>query len=136
MGFPDTFLDNTPLGVIHPPVHPLSLTALATLNIELFMGDPSPRLTNILCRILPTPTLTSTIIEYSVWSSVEYCLQGRWADVDRWLARMAGNIRVQEGLSATLIRWPRGESVPEGFLREFRKAGGKIKTDSARQWFG
>ena len=29
----------------------------------------------------------------------------------------------------TLVRWPRGKSVWEGFLRAFRKAGGGVKTD-------
>jgi len=126
MGFPDTFVEDTPRGLIPPLVHMPSLTALTTLSIEFCMVDPSPRLTNILCHISPTPTLTSIIIGHNIWSDIKYCLQSRWADVDEWLARMTRH----GGLSVTLIRWPRGKSVWKGFLREFRKAGGEVKTDS------
>ena len=134
MGLSDTFLDDTPRGVI-PPVDLPSLTALTTLTIRLCMDDPSPRLTSILCRIPPAPALTSITIQHDAWfdsdMEVEYPFQGRWVEIDRWLARLARRARAQEGLSVVLARWPEGESVWEGFLQEFRKAGGEIKTDSA-----
>jgi len=135
MSPPDTFLDCTPWGVIPPPIDIPSLTALTTLSIEFCMVDPSPRLTNILCHIPPIPMLTSITMGHVAWpdsdTNVEHAFQGRWVEIDRWLARLAGHAGVQGGLSVTLVRWPRGKSVWEGFLREFRKAVGGIKMDIA-----
>ena len=131
-GFLDISMQDPAWEVIPPSIHLPSLPALTTLNIDLCLGNPSPRLINILCYIPPTPTLTSITIGYDPWSRVRYPFgQGRWADVDRWLAQMAGHSRVQEGLPVILTWLPKDKPIQEGFLHEFRRAGGKIKTESA-----
>jgi len=113
-------------GEILHPIYPLSFPVLTTMTIELCAGCPSFSLKSILYHILPTPTLTSiTII---VPRRFEYS-GGDWGNLDNWLARMAGYARVEGGLPVVLSGWPEGKLVWEGFLLEFRKAGGKIKTE-------
>jgi len=46
---------------------------------------------------------------------------------------MAEHTKAQGELSVILKQWPEGESVSEGFLRDFRRAGGQVKTD-VRDW--
>jgi len=135
MSFPDTFLDGTPWAVIPPPIDIPSLTALTILSIEFCMVNPSPRLTSILCHIPSIPMSTSITMGHAAWpnsdTDTEHAFQGRWVEIDRWLARLARHARVQGGLSVTFVRWPRGQSIWEGFLLEFRKAGGGFKMDIA-----
>jgi len=129
MGLSDTSAEDPLYEVIDLPVHLPSLPALTTLTINLCTGEPSPRLTNILCGIPRTSALTSIAIRCKAWSSVKYHLQGRWVDIDRWLERVAGRGESQEGLSVMLNTWPQAMSVWEEFLRGFRKAGGKIRVE-------
>jgi len=135
IGHQDIFLDGTPWGVIPPRIDMSSLTTFAALSIEFCMVDPSPRLTNILRHIPPIPMLTSITMGHVAWpdsdTNVEHPFQGRWVEIDRWLARLAGHAGVQGELPVTLVRWPWGKSVWEGFLREFRKAWGGIRMDIA-----
>jgi len=123
-----SFLDTFTKEIPHF-THPLSLPALTTLNIDLGKGDPSPRLTSILCSISSAPALGSITIGNDGRFNIGRSSQGPWGDMDRWLARVAEHTKVQGGLSAILKRWPEGESVSEGFLRDFRRAGGQVKTD-------
>jgi len=116
-------------GEIPHPIYPLSFPVLTTLIIGLCVGRPSS-LTDILRYIPPTPTLTSIrIVEYNWWVDIKYPSSGDWDDLDSWLARMAGHARVEGGLSVVLSGWPEDKPVWEGFLDEFRKAGGKIETE-------
>jgi len=111
------------------PHHTLSLPALTTLEINLQAGDPSPNLITLLSSISSTPALGSITFEHIVWFIVRPFFQGPWADVDRWLVRVAQQARVQGGLSVILGFWPKGMPVCEGFLPDFRRAGGQVKTD-------
>jgi hypothetical protein len=124
---------------IPPPIHLPSLPALTTLVIYLSEYGPSSRLTNILCSIGSAPVLTSIVIEYYHWDSIERPpLEDPWADVDRWLSRIAKRAKVDGGLALTLARWPKGESVWDGFFPEFRESGGEIKVDHSPwyRWLG
>jgi len=123
MDFPDGFARKI-------PHHTLSLPALTALDINLQAGDPSPNLITILSSISSAPALDSITFEHIMWSIVHPSFQGPWADMDRWLVRVAQQARVQGGLSVMLRLWPKGMPVWEGFLRDFRRAGGQIKTDA------
>jgi len=109
LGLPDALVDDPLYEVIDLPVHLPSLPVLTTLTIDLCVYEPSPRLTNILCGIPPTPTLTCIAVRCNERFLAEY--QGRWVDIDRWLARVAGHGGSQGGLSVMLINWPEGMSV-------------------------
>ena len=148
MGFPDNFTEGPPREVIPPLVHLPPLPALTTLGVSLCTYKPSPRLANIMCRIPPTPKLASVTIGYYKWfkpdadiEGLEHPFQGRWVDIDRWLAQMAGHAVVQ--LPMTLARWPEDKPAWNGFLYEFRKARGEIKItaddgvwDDDDGWYG
>jgi hypothetical protein len=122
---PDYLIEEIP-----PPIHLPSLPALTTLMIDLSDHNPSPHLTNILCSIGSAPALTSIVIEYDDWDYIENLpLTDPWADVDRWLSRIAKHAKVKGGLALTLTQWPEGMSVWERFLPEFRESGGEIKVD-------
>jgi len=121
MDFPDRLAQKI-------PHHTVSLPALTTLNIDLGKGDPSPRLTSILCSISSAPALGSITIGNDGRFNIGRSSQGPWGDMDRWLARMAEHTKVQGGLSVILRGWPKGKPVCEGFLPDFRRAGGQIKT--------
>jgi hypothetical protein len=98
--------------------------------IDLSEYDPSPHLINILRSIGSAPALTSIVIEYYDWDYIEHLpLTDPWADVDRWLSRIAKHAKVKGGLALTLTQWPEGMSVWEGFLPGFRESGGEIKVD-------
>jgi len=115
MDFPDRFAPEI-------PHHTL-------LDIDL-QSDPSPRLFTILSSIYSAPALGSITFRHKIWSNIgQSSFQGAWADMDRWLTRMAWRARVQGGLSVILKSWPKGKPVWEGFLRNFRRAGGQVKTD-------
>jgi len=88
-----------------------------------------PRLIAILSSISSAPALGSVTIGHDMWSDINQPFQVQWVDMDRWLARVAQQARVQGGLSVTLKWWPKGKPVWEGFLRDFRRAGGRVKTD-------
>jgi hypothetical protein len=124
---PDRSTEVTP----HPIDLP-SLPALTTLVIDLCACVPSPHLTHILCSIGSAPALTSIVIDYFDWNEIRHpsdSLEDAWVDVDRWLSQIAEHAKVEGGLALTLTRWPKGMSVLEGFLPEFRKSGGEIKVD-------
>jgi len=106
------------------------LPALATLGVELCEDYPSLRLTDILCSILSAPALTSITVGSDKWDVNEYPPSASWVGVDRWLAQIVKHAEVKGGVPLTLRQWPEGKSVWEGFLPEFRKAGGEIKTDT------
>jgi len=114
------------------PHHTLSLPALTTLDIKLQGGNPSPQLITILSSISSAPALDSIAFEYDEWSDMDTSFQDPWVDMDRWLARAAEHTNAQGGLSAIFKRWPKGQSVSEGFLRDFRRAGGQVKIDVQR----
>ena len=123
---PDTSTNGIPTLINLPP-----LPALTTLVVGLHVYTPSPRLTSILCSIDSAPALSSVAIEYN-WKCVRrLCPRALWVDVDRWLSRISKQTKVTGGLSLTLIRWPEGKSVWEGFLPEFRESGGQIKVDNS-----
>ena len=123
---PDTSTNGIPTLINIPP-----LPALTTLVVGLHVYTPSPRLTSILCSIDSAPALSSVAIEYN-WKCVRrLCPRALWVDVDRWLSRISKQTKVTGGLSLTLIRWPEGKSVWEGFLPEFRDSGGQIKVDNS-----
>ena len=114
---------------VPPPIHLPSLPALTTLVIDLCVSDPLPHLTNILCFIGSAPALTSIDIIHPDWDPDERLpLTGSWADVDRWLSRIAKDLAVKGGLTLTLR--PCG-SVRDGFLPGFRESGGKIKVGNS-----
>jgi hypothetical protein len=115
---------------IPPPIHLPPLLALTTLIIYLTWYSPSPHLANILCSIGSAPALTSIVIQYYDWNSIEHLpLEDPWVDVDRWLSRVAKHAKVKGGLALTLAQWPKCMSVWEGFFPEFRESGGEIKVD-------
>ena len=122
---PDTYRDETP-----PPIHLSPLPALTTLVIDVDpCYHPLPHLKNILCSIGSAPALSSIAIENRDWKSARIPEEGLWVDVDRWLSRIARHAEVTGGLPLTLRPWPKGKSVWEGFLPEFRESGGKVKVD-------
>jgi hypothetical protein len=114
---------------IPPPIYLPSLPTLTTLIIDLSEYNPSPHLTNILCSINSAPALTSIVIEYYDWDSIEHHLEDSWVDVDRWLSQIAKRAGVKGGLVLTLAQWPEGKSVWDRFLPEYRESGGEIKVD-------
>ena len=121
---PDAFADEIP-----SPIHLPSLPALTTLVIDLYVSDPFPRLTNVLCSIGSAPALTSIVIDHSNWESIEgLFLEGSWVDLDRWLSQIAKHAEITGGLPLTLRPWPRGKPVWEGFLPKFRESG-EIKVE-------
>jgi len=110
------------------PHHTLSLPALTTLDIDL-QSDPSPRLITILSSISSAPALGSITFRHDKWSNIDQSsFQGTWVDMDRLLTWMAQRARVQGGFSVTLKWWPKDKPVWEGFLRDFRRSGGQVKT--------
>ena len=125
-----TDLPDLLVGGLLPPIHLPSLPALTTLVIVIYLYIPLPQLTNVLSSIGSVPALTSVAIKHLDWRHIEYpSLTVWWVDLDRWLSRIARHAEVTGGLSLTLRQWPKGKSVWEGFLPEFRKSGGKIKVD-------
>ena len=127
-GLPDTLVRE-----ITPPINLPSFPALTTLVIYLWIGDPSPRLTNILYSICSAPVLTSVTIECEDWRLRKHPpLEDSWVDVDRWLSHIAKHAEVKGSLALILERWPEGRLVWEGFMPEFRESGGEIKVDYSR----
>jgi hypothetical protein len=57
---------------------------------------------------------------------------GPWVEMDKWLARMAVQTEVKGGLVVILARWPEDEPIRERCLPEFRKAGGELRIETAR----
>jgi len=125
-GFPDTSNEED----IFPPIHLPLFPALATLGVDIREDFPSPRLTETLCSIFPAPALTSITIGSEEWDIDEYPPLATWVDVDRWLTQIVKHAKVKGGVLLTLVRWPEGKSIWEGFMHEFREAGGEIKTDT------
>ena len=127
-----TDLTDTSTNGIPPLLHLPPLPALTTLVIDLRLYNPSPRLTNILQRSIDsTPALSSIAIKHADWERMgDFCPGAPWADVDRWLSRIAKQTKVTGGLLLTLRGWPKGKSVWEGFLPEFRESGGKIRVEN------
>jgi len=123
MDFPDGLAQEN-------PHHTISLPALTTLDINLRRGGPLPRLIAILSSISSAPALGSVTIGHNRWSKIDQPFRGAWADIDRWLAQVARQARVRGGLSVMLKWWPKGKPVWEGFLCDFRRAGGQVKTDA------
>jgi hypothetical protein len=123
-------------GEIPPPIHLPSLPVLTTLIIDISGDNRLPRLTSILCSIGSAPALTSISIEYAIWKySQNFPSEDPWVDVDRCLSRIAKHTEVKGGLALILTRCPKGQSVWEGFLPEFRESGGEIKVDHYQQWW-
>jgi len=120
--FPDRFVQEN-------PCRTLSLPALTTLDLNLQNGDPSPHLINILSSISSAPALGSVTFRHDKWSNINQPFQGPWIDVDRWLTRVAQRARVRGGLYVMLQWLPKGMPVWGGFLPDFRRAGGQVKTD-------
>jgi len=120
MDFPDRFAEKI-------PHHTVSLPALTTLDLNIRTGTPSPHLNTILSSISSAPALDSIVLEREGFR-VDLSYQDPWVDMDRWLARVAEHTKVQGGLSVILREWPKGKPVCEGFLPDFRRAGGQIKT--------
>jgi len=127
-GLPDASVER-----IAPPIDLPSLPALDSLSIGLRVDRPSRFLIKILRSIFSAPLLTTISFTHHEWLNLDKP-SGSWEDVDRCLVGMAERTRVEGGLSVTLKQWPEGKVVWGGFLREFREAGGEIKTDS-RGWF-
>jgi len=124
------FLDTSTGKETFTPIHLSSLPALATLDVNIREDQPSPRLTEILHSFYPVPALSTITIGSEMWNINECPPSIPWVDVDIWLARISKDAEVKGGVLLTLIRWPEGKSVWEGFLPKFREAGGKIKTDT------
>ena len=84
---------NEPLpAVLLPP-----LPALTTLKIGLCSGGPFPHLADILSSIHLAPALTSITFTFDRWWYGEYFPSSDpWAEVDKWLARMACRLRSRE----------------------------------------
>jgi len=123
-----TDLPDLSVGEALPPIHLLSLPALTTLAVYVYIDRPSPHLENILRSIGSAPALTSIVIESKGWASFDYLpLMDLWADMDRWLSRISRHAKVEGGLLLTLRQW----MVWEGFFPEFRESGGKIKVDDS-----
>jgi len=123
-----SFLDTFTQEILHF-THPLSLPVLTTLDIDLGKGDSPPCLTSILRSISSAPALGSITLGNNGRFNIGHSFQDLWGDMDRWLARVAEHTKAQGRLSVILKRWPNGESVSEGFLRDFRRAGGQVKTE-------
>jgi len=122
-----TDLPDAPVQGAPPHIHLPSLPALTTLVIHVHTNRPSPRLTNILFSIGSVPILTSITIKYEHRTLLSHStLEHLWADVDRWLSRIAKHAKVEGGLPLTLIRWVNWE----GFFPEFRESGGRVEVDN------
>jgi len=103
---------------------------ITTLNIALLAGEPFARLAYILFCIHSTPSLAYIVFTSEVWPSRACFRSGLWVDVDKWLARMAMQIKVKGGLTVTLLQRPEDEPVWEECLPEFRRAGGKLRIET------
>lgn len=110
------------------PIDLPSFPVLTSLHISLGLEDPPRRLVEILCAISSAPEL-STVSIIRPWNGIETASRDAWVGVDRWLARAAGNAKVEGDLSLTLEQWPSDKVVWDGFLSRFIEAGGKIGTN-------
>jgi len=119
---PDVWIQGAP-----PHIHLPSLPALTTLVVHVHTDRPSPHLTNILFSIGSVPMLTSITIKYERPTLLSHPpLEHLWADVDRWLSRIAKHAKVEGGLPLTMMRW----ALWEGFFPEFRESGGRVEVDN------
>jgi hypothetical protein len=113
-----------------PLVHLPPLPALTTVEVKIYWGCLSARLADILSCIRSAPALSSIIFKYPRSTAPENIATSRaWVDVDRWLARLAIRAKAGRSLMVTLTPWPEGDSEweLEGYLPEFRKAGGELR---------
>src|ERR1700753_1828402 len=118
--------------VVSPLVGRRPFPALTSLRMIVYSESPSPRLMNILHHISSAPELASIVIKFEVKAS-EFTLAPSiaWDGMDKWLACIAKSVTVGSGLVLTPRRRLPAESIPEGFLPEFREAGGEVKMDQS-----
>ena len=64
------------------------------------------------------------------WYDEYFPSSGPWVDVDKWLARMTLRTEVKRSLRVVLMQEQGDRSVWEGYIPEFRKAGGEVKIET------
>jgi hypothetical protein len=113
------------------PAVPLPpLPALTTLRIGLFSGGPFARLTHILTSIHSAPALSSiTLTSDGGWHGEYFPSSGPWVEVDKWLAKMA--LQVRGSLTVTMAERLEDGLVWEEPLPEFREAGGVLCVETS-----
>ena len=121
------FTDKT----VPPLVGQRPFPALTSLRMSVCSGGPSPRLMNILHQISSTPALASIDITCEETDPFGLVPPITWDEMDRWLARIAKSVAVEDGLVLTLRRWLPAESDLEGYFPEFRESGCEVKTDQS-----
>jgi hypothetical protein len=129
----DTHPFIAPTSVFSSVVHLPPLPALTTVEVRLPSSNPSTRLSTLLSCIRPVPALSSVTL---IHTSREVILDSRrWTDVDKWLARVATDVRSKRTLTVVLALWPEGSPKWEECFPEFRKAGGELKVEiGLRMW--
>jgi len=127
---PDAYPSFAP-GDPHYPVVPLPpLLALVTMEVDIHLGSLSDRLADFLSCIRSAPALSSITFKYVKRFPVEDIpASGPWISVDKWLARLATDVRTKRSLTVVLTPWLEGNSQLEEWLPEFRKAGGELKVE-------
>ena len=107
---------NNLLPIAHPHLPPL--TALVSVRVTIDAGFLSARLAGFLSRILSAPVLASIAFEYpfSRCFNIEADVldSPRWADVDKWLARLTTHVKTMRSLTVVFTPWPEGSAKWKG----------------------
>jgi hypothetical protein len=113
-----------------PPAVPLPpLPALTTLRIRPSSDGPLAPLTHILSSIHSAPALTSiTFTSGGAWHGEYFPSSGSWVEVDKWLAKMA--LQVRGSLAVTMAELLEDGLVWEEPFPKFREAGGVLMIET------
>ena len=107
------------------------LLAVTTVEVKIYLGSPSARLVDILSSIHSAPALSSITFKYLKSSTVEDTpTSSIWVDIDKWLARLAMNVKTGRSLTAILMPRPEGNSKWEECLPKFTRAGGELRVET------
>ena len=94
------------------------------MEIQLYSVQPSDRLAELLTAIDSAPALSSVTFNLFVGLAVFQ------SDIDKWLARLAGERnKAGAGLVVMVGPWPKENTVRKGYFPEFRKVGGELRVD-------
>jgi len=117
----------------HQVVVPLPpLPALVTMEFDVYMGIISAPFTDFLFSIRSAPALSSITFKYPGPNYIvkDIPVSHLWIGVDKWLARLAMDVKTKRSLTVVLMPWSEGNSQLEECLPEFRKVGGELKVES------
>ena len=117
---------------IHAPIDLPPFPALESLRIYSYDAELTRCLMSALSSITSAPVLASIEIRYGGCYSYDPN-PDIWNDMDKWLAKIAKESKVERGPLVTPTEWLFRESLWEELLQRFREAGGRIEPCSMMQ---